>query len=411
MKKSFCLSVVMILSLQSISIAATLTQMEQLGKSIFTDKNLSAFKNQSCMTCHHPSAKYADPVNLKNPAETPVSLGSDGISYGGRNAPTAAYAGFSPIFTETSGVYHGGLFWDGRATGSELGSPLAEQAKGPFLNPLEMALPDSAAAVTVVANSSYASIFEIIFPETNFSDKSPENVTDIYNNMARAIASFEKSSQIEKFSSTFDDFWAACQTANIDTASIGKTVSISDAPQGILTATQLRGLALFNGKGQCAQCHSSGATTSETGEIVSPLFTEFTYKNIGIPVNPRIAELKNSIQPIDYGLGARSDIASKDPVIAPDGIGGSVTVSYSQAGKFKIPTLRNAAKTAPYAHNGYFADLKSMVHFINTRNDGTWIQPEVNMNIDSASTGSLGLTDSEEKAIVAFLNALTDCAN
>ena len=75
---------------------------------------------------------FADPTNSRDPYHTVVSLGDDGVSLGGRNAPTAAYAGFSPILHQRiEGEYIGGMFWDGRATGWTLVDPLAEQAQGP----------------------------------------------------------------------------------------------------------------------------------------------------------------------------------------------------------------------------------------------------------------------------------------
>lgn len=78
--------------------AGNLEDLENLGGLILRDKNLSINQNQSCQTCHHQSAGFADPDNLKDPAEFPVSEGSIAGLFGGRNAPTAAYAGFSPVF-------------------------------------------------------------------------------------------------------------------------------------------------------------------------------------------------------------------------------------------------------------------------------------------------------------------------
>ena len=88
-----------------------------LGGAIYRDLNLSLNANQSCMTCHHPSAGFADPENRISPALFPVSDGSDPALFGGRNAPEASYAGFSPIFHFDGELFVGGLFWDGRATG------------------------------------------------------------------------------------------------------------------------------------------------------------------------------------------------------------------------------------------------------------------------------------------------------
>jgi cytochrome c peroxidase len=106
------------------------------------------------MTCHRPSAGFADPENCISPALFPVSDGSDPALFGGRNAPEASYEGFRPVFhyDEVEELFVGGLFWDGRATGrmditatgglgdGPTGDPLADQAKGAFGNPVEMAL-------------------------------------------------------------------------------------------------------------------------------------------------------------------------------------------------------------------------------------------------------------------------------
>ena len=159
-KKVIVGTIILVLSFWAVSgVAANLAELEKLGGFIYRDKNLSANQNQSCMTCHHPSAGFADPENRRNPVAFPVSDGSDPKLFGGRNAPTAAYAGFSPVFgwDPVAEAYVGGMFWDGRATGETLGDPLAEQAQGPFTNPVEMALPDDATVVAKVAASKYAS--------------------------------------------------------------------------------------------------------------------------------------------------------------------------------------------------------------------------------------------------------------
>ncbi len=177
------------------------TQLETLGDAIYKDLNLSFYANQACMSCHHPSSGFADPQNRISPALFPVSAGSvDGL-FGGRNAPSASYAGFSPIFHYdlTSGLFVGGLFWDGRATGMKTtsdgptatgtmgsgptGDPLADQAKGPFGNPVEMALTfdntgmsTEEAVVGLIQASKYAPKFEKEFGPGIF-----DNVPLAYN--------------------------------------------------------------------------------------------------------------------------------------------------------------------------------------------------------------------------------------
>jgi cytochrome c peroxidase len=176
-----------------------------------------------------------------------------------------------------------------------------------------------------------------------------------------------------------------------------------------LTAEEWKGLRLFERKALCAECHITAPSVAPDGSEIPPLLTDFTYDNLGLPVNPKIAELIGEAQPIDYGLGGREDIAAFDP----DGL---------QLGKFKVPTLRNIALTAPYGHNGLFSTLKEIVHFYNTRDvldvcnspedegfgDTCWPVPEVQQNVNVDELGNLELTDDEEAAIVAFLHTLSD---
>lgn len=373
----------------SLAWAVVPTPIESLGDFLYKDKNLSLNQNQSCKTCHHPSAGFADPENLADPIDFPVSAGSDPSLFGGRNAPSAAYAGFSPIFgwDDSLGGYVGGMFWDGRATGETLGDPLAEQALGPFLNPVEMAMPDAAAVVEVVSSSKYVDVFLEVFPDTDFSD-----VQGTYDNIGRAIAAFERSKVVTRFNSKFDQFRKACLQRGLDVSLIDTTTHLATLPQGILTSTQLQGLALFNdaGKGNCASCHPTNDNIDADRTVYPPLFTNYSYDNLGIPTNWRLYELAGGSPP-DNGLGDR-DIEN----------------AAAEVGKFKVPTLRNVAKSAPYGHNGYFPVLSEIVHFKNTRGDGTWEEPEVSVNMNTIEIGDLGLTRQEEWQIVSFLGTLTD---
>jgi cytochrome c peroxidase len=164
-----------------------------------------------------------------------------------------------------------------------------------------------------------------------------------------------------------------------------------------LTPEEMQGLALFNGKGNCHQCHPS--------EGIKPLFTDYTFDNLGTPKNPENPVYKSNPGYIDPGLGGflatRADYSS---MVAEN------------LGKHKVPTLRNAGKkpgigfTKAYLHNGVFKSLKEVVHFYNTRDvagDG-WPAPEVTANINKEELGNLGLTEAEENAIVAFIETLSD---
>lgn len=376
------LAVLGLAAIVGVRAAEALTLEEKVGGLIYRDSNLSVNYNQSCMTCHHPSAGFADPDNRRDPAVWPVSEGSVAGLYGGRNAPSSAYAGFSPILSKVDGSWQGGMFWDGRATGETLGDPLAEQAQGPFQNPVEMGL-TPAEVVARVSCSNYVSLFLQVYPNTDFSD-----VSGSYANIARAIASFERSGGVTKFSSKFDMFWAACMAKGIDVSAIDRNTNLASLPQKPLTIRQLKGLALFNDKAKCAACHSTVNYVDADGKTHPPLFTDYTYDNLGIPTNWRVYELAGGAPP-DLGLGG----CLQDP---------------NEYGKFKVPTLRNAAKSPPYGHNGYFAALSDIVNFYNTRDLGGWPAPEVSANLNTSELGNLGLTADEEWSIVVFLQSLTD---
>lgn len=362
-------------SYMTTAVADNLTDKQKLGELLYFDTDLSLNKNQACASCHTPPG-FSDPANAADPANNVVSLGSDVTLNGGRNAPTAGYAAFSPYFywDSVEGLYKGGQFWDGRA------NTLTEQAQGPFLNPVEMGMPSKEAVLDRIASESnvnfhkYKVLFQKVFNVRLDELKRRHDAvfTDaVYEMVASSIAEFEKSGEFSQFSSKFDYYLAGKAT---------------------LTSQESSGLQLFEGKAGCSACHTSQPLVAPDGSVMPPLFTDFTYDNIGVPksTNPLIAN-----NPVDYGLGGRSDIATKDP-------GGS------QLGKFKVSSLRNVAITAPYAHNGYFSSLEQIVHFYNTRDDGTWPAPEVPTNVNTAELGNLGLNESEEADLVAFLKTLTD---
>jgi cytochrome c peroxidase len=335
--------------------AAPLSNLEKVGRHLYMDKNLSFNSTQSCATCHHRSAGFADPTNRADPYHVMVSLGDDGISKGGRNAPTAAYCNFSPVlYRNDDGEWIGGMFWDGRAAGwsENLADPLAEQAQGPPLNPVEMNMPDVETIVSRVENATYAPQFLKLFGADAFAD--PDAA---YDNIARAIAVYESSAELNRFSSPFD--------------------------RGELTDQQTSGFALFTAN--CTGCHSIDPVDGAPG----PLFTNYGYANIGVPVNTVLEADPGSVYEVpDLGLGGFLQDSGEN-------------------GKFKVPTLRNVARTAPYSHNGYFPTLADMVSFHNSRDTGDWPAAEVAENL-SNQVGSMGLTDQEVADIVAFLQSLTD---
>lgn len=344
--------------------ASALTPFEQLGSDIYFDTNLSDPDGQSCSSCHLPSAGFAEPdQNL------PVSEGVIPGRFGGRNAPSASYAKFFPEFVLKGKTNaSGGQFWDGRA------SNLTEQAKGPFLNPVEMnnLKPGEADHVgkarvllDIVNNQTYGATFVQECGSVDF--ESQTSIDAAYNCMATAIGAFEETNELSPFTSKFDAVQAGLAT---------------------FTAQEQDGFSLFRGRGKCSNCHSTKALNNEP----EPIFTDFNYHNIGLPHNPEIDVLLGSVQPPDLGIGSRADI--QEPALY---------------GKFKTTHLRNVELTAPYMHNGVLKTLKEVVNFYNTRDiEGVWPPAEVPDNMDGQFLGNLGLTDAEEDAIVAFMLTLTD---
>jgi cytochrome c peroxidase len=379
--------VVVLLVAASVSLvsAEDLTDEEELGKAIFFDENLSLNGNQSCAVCHGPEVGWTGPDEEINKGGT-VYEGSIPGAFGDRKPPSSAYAGDSPILgQDAEGTWVGGMFWDGRATGETLGDPLAEQAQGPFLNPKEQALPNAEAVVEkVCASEDYGDLFREVWGQDACDD-----VVTAYNNIAFSIAAYERSKEVNQFTSKYD-YWLKGQAK--------------------LTGQERRGLELFNGKAKCNNCHVSGSDEP---------FTDFTYDNLGVPQNP---ENPAGVAPafVDPGLGGFLETA-----------GYSAEVYEAEWGKHKVPTLRNVdlrpskkfIKT--YGHNGYFKSLEGIVHFYNTRDvlprcknplateaealkKKCWPAPEVAENVNTDELGSLGLTKGEENAIVAFLKTLSD---
>jgi cytochrome c peroxidase len=376
-----------------------------LGKLIFEDKDLSVGKNQSCQTCHEPSEGFAASLSTVNTRGSVVE-GSVAGRFGDRKPPSAAYATLAPLFSGGNNPT-GGNFWDGRATGDTLGNPAADQALGPFLNPVEQGLPDKACVVYRV--KAYGALYTevwgtdintIAFPGNVETVCTDPNLTPLligghvalsaadritvekeYKNVARSIAAFEGSPLVNKFSSRVDS--------------------------RDMTAEELEGEKLFGSKGKCQQCHTNKGSNA--------LFTDFAFHNLGVPKNPANPVYHYDTSVFDPGLGG-------------------FTGQARHMGKFRTPTTRNVAmgSNRTYMHNGALVSLLHVVDFYNTRDvlpvctdpavindphrwgsmefggDGCWPAPEHSANIDSKNMGKLGLTPAEVHAIVAYMKAMSD---
>jgi cytochrome c peroxidase len=384
--------------------------LAELGDEIFDDRNLSLGKNQACNACHLAEWGFTGPDPAVN-AHGAVYAGSIPTRFGDRKPPSSAYSTLSPVLKyvrHPDDLFVGGNFWDGRATGERLGNAAGDQAQGPFLNPLEQALPDAACVVYRVSVAAYAdeyvrlwgnNITAIDFPDDTdarcgvegttvpLSPADRARVTAEFANIAISIAVYEESHNL--FSSKFDAVRRGEYT---------------------LAREEQRGFALFQGKARCAACHVSAGQQAA--------FTDFTYDNLGVPANPENPFYLTNPSFVDLGLGGFLQSRPEWAALAP-----------SQLGKMRVPTLRNvdlrpfAGAIKAYMHNGVFKSLEEVVRFYNTRDvlprcaPGAsraawgvtcWPAPEVEQNVNRAELGDLGLTAEEEAAIVAFMKTLSD---
>jgi cytochrome c peroxidase len=269
--------------------------------------------------------------------------------FGNRKPPSSAYITQSPVFyyDETEGLFIGGNFWDGRATGWTLGSPAAEQAQGPFLNPVEQNNPDAAWVLQQVALSDYAWMWELVWGEPiDYTD--PFAIALNYDRLGYTIAAYEGSAEVNQFSSKYDYYLAG---------------------EVELTPMEAWGLELFEGEGMCSACH------------ISQLGDEW----------------------VDYGLGGFLETIPEFADLAGENMGKHKVPTLRNVDKKPGNNFTKA-----YIHNGVFKSLKEVTRFYNTRDVETWPPPEVPENVNTDELGNLGPTDAEENAIVAFMKTLSD---
>src|SRR5437016_4820264 len=145
-------------------------QIELLGKLMIYDKHLSVNRNEACNFCHMPETGFTGPVSELN-RTTGSYPGSVRTRFSDRKPQSHAYAPLSPVlhYNPGQGDLVGGNFWDMRATGRRLGNPAAEQAQGPFVNPVEMGFPDLACAVYRASQRPYRALFERVWGAQAFA--------------------------------------------------------------------------------------------------------------------------------------------------------------------------------------------------------------------------------------------------
>jgi len=332
--------------------------LEELGQDLFFNVNLSKYKNQSCATCHSPAIAFSDPKQGK------VSLGSDDISKGTRNSPSISYAALSPTFyTTDKGVHVGGFFYDGRATSGK------QQIRSTLLNPTEMAMPSEGEVINRLKQNYTFSKYlaqQSIDPESSGTETQFKVVLD-------ALAQFQQGTQFLKFNSKYDRSLVGEYTLN-PLEERGRSLFFSDVTN-------------------CMSCHHLSTHTNDKNQI----FSDHLFHNIGVP---------------NAGVARTPD----------EGLANNVNVKREEGlGKFKTPSLRNVAVTAPYMHNGVFRKLETAIHFynqhivdrkmakINPETGEFYGVPEVaeNIALDLLQKGQ-PLSSDKIAALVAFLKTLTD---
>lgn len=327
-----------------------------LGKEIFFDTNLSKPSGQACASCHSPENGFSDPLHRA------VSAGALANTFGNRNSPSLAYNVFAPnrYYNTDDGTFVGGLFLDGRSP------DLLEQLIHPLLNPLEMNNSNIQEVIEKIKLAPYYSKLTSLYGASTSHN-------ELMGFVADALVKFETSSEVNSFTSKYDYYLQGRATLSLE---------------------EKKGLALFQGKAICAQCHITEPDPIQR----KVLFTDFTYDNIGAP--------KNRNNPF-YSQSAAINPAGTNYIDL--GIGAVVSQN-AHNGKFKVPTLRNIAVSAPYFHNGSLTTLEQVVRFYNRRdlNTGEFAPAEVNQNVNSDELGNLNMSEVEEQNLVAFLKTLTD---
>jgi len=317
-----------------------------LGDKLFHDTRFSATGDVSCSTCHAQEKAFTD---------SPLAT-SEGVNKlkGTRNAPTAANA----VFNHTQ-------FWDGRSP------DLEDQSQHPFVNPVEMALPNHDPILAIVrTDPEYRRLFQAAF------GASGDAVT--MTEVKRAIAAFERT--LVFGDSPFDRYYFG-------------------GDRTAMSAAAVRGLSVFLNEGRCVSCHAI--------EQDHALFTDHRFHNVGVGID-RISDdvpglvgafLDAKRQGVDVDVAVLSNPKTSE-------LGRfAVNDLFDALGAFKTPTLRNIARTAPYFHDGSVATLREVV--VHYNNGGVTNAGEPVNDYLSGGIRPLDLSDAQIDDLVAFMEALT----
>lgn len=311
---------------------AVLPSLTALGRKLFHDKRLSRDGTISCATCHDPQYAFTDGLT--------VSRGV-GREFGTRNAPSLLNVGYA-----TS------LFWDGRR------ATLEEQVADPFTNAREHGLASGDDLVArVMVRKEYRELLARAFP----GDVGAPQPSQLFV----ALAAYLRTLRVG--GSPFDRYNYAGDRAALDEHA-------------------RRGLELFRGRAGCSECHTMG--------VQGALFTDNKYHGIHVGTGKVVSKLPELTRRVrDLSPAEVAALVAADPEISALGRF-LVTKDPRDIGKYRTPSLRNVALTAPYMHDGSLATLREAVDheiYYRSRQQGP----------------SPAITLVERDELVAFLNALT----
>jgi cytochrome c peroxidase len=244
--------------------------------------------------------------------------------------------------TLVNSVFQQSQFWDGRVAFFE------DQIQSVLANPLEMHGGLSKASLLLRKSNDYVRLFSEAFNDA-------EPITE--NNIQKSLAAYLRS--LTGMNSRFDQFMRG------------------DA--GILSAEEIKGFNLFMGKAKCGTCHFMPLFNGS----VPPFYKETEAEVLGVPVKAVIA---NSKVDSDHGKFH----------IIPNPLFDNM---------FKTPTVRNAALTAPYMHNGVYGTIEEVLDFYN-RGGGAGIG--IMIENQTLPADKLNLSEEERRSIISFIGALTD---
>ncbi len=312
----------------------------ELGKLLFFDRRLSHNNTFSCAMCHVPEQGFSS-------NELATAVGIEGRTVR-RNSPT--------IYNV---AYLDRLFHDGRER------TLEQQIWGPLLAHNEMGNPAVGQVIEQIrAISDYRTRFEIAFAGRPVSMET----------VGMALASYER--VLVSANSPFDRWYYS-----------GEKEAISTEQQA--------GFRLFTGKANCSACHQ---LSSE-----SALFTDQLMHNTGIGYQHSMsntpAETRVQIAPGEH-ITVRGNVVADATEPPPNDLGlYEITENPEDRWKYRTPTLRNVALTAPYMHNGSISSLEEVIAFYNAGG--------IRNELLDPLLRPLNLSDEESKQLLAFLTTLT----